>query len=464
MVATVKVTVGMEKVMAVTEGMEKVMAVTEGMEKVMEEAMAREHGGGGYGHGHGGHGGGYGKGHGGGHGGGYGKGHGGGHGGGYGKGHGGHGGGYGHGGHGGGGYGHGGHGGYGKGHGGYGDRPHAYQHSIKDPPELQGLSSAEFCAQESIGIRLRARLNFISLETLETIELCRLASVNANVDLCRSLLYQVDPPTVILDAIGITIPVPDPPISKEPTLSKDRILALQVNVEHHHNAVKGGGDLSNFLPVTSGVRTLGACYGNLGSRNLDPCLHRQDHVSNQQLHRETGMGLISCIIRDRQFRLYGYPSSFPVDDPGYQRVALVAFLILVMVALSLADPGYGYGGHGGHGGYGKGHGGHGGYGKGHGGHGGYGKGHGSHGGYGKDHGSHGGYGKGHGGHGGGYGKGHGGGSGHSGGYGKGHGHGGYGKGHGGGSGHGGYGKGHGGGGYGHGHGGHGKGHGGYGYH
>ena len=29
-------------------------------------------------------------------------------------------------------------------------------------------------------------------------------------------LYQVEPPTVSLDARGITMPVPDPPISEEP--------------------------------------------------------------------------------------------------------------------------------------------------------------------------------------------------------------------------------------------------------
>ncbi|XP_069973563.1 uncharacterized protein [Penaeus vannamei] len=61
----------------------------------------------------------------------------------------------------------------------------------------------------------------------------------------------------------------------------------------------------------------------LESRLDDFCnkfLHRimgyswQDYVSNRRLHRETGMGPVTCIIRDRQFRLYGHLSRFPVDD------------------------------------------------------------------------------------------------------------------------------------------------------
>ncbi|XP_069993160.1 uncharacterized protein [Penaeus vannamei] len=45
---------------------------------------------------------------------------------------------------------------------------------------------------------------------------------------------------------------------------------------------------------------------------------RQDHVSNRRLHHETGMGPVTCIIRDRQLGLYGYLAHFPVDDRVHQ--------------------------------------------------------------------------------------------------------------------------------------------------
>ena len=48
----------------------------------------------------------------------------------------------------------------------------------------------------------------------------------------------------------------------------------------------------------------------------------QDHVSNRRLHRETGMGPVTCIIRDRQLRLYGHLARLPVDDPAHQVVSL----------------------------------------------------------------------------------------------------------------------------------------------
>ncbi|XP_069977663.1 uncharacterized protein [Penaeus vannamei] len=46
----------------------------------------------------------------------------------------------------------------------------------------------------------------------------------------------------------------------------------------------------------------------------------QDHVSNRRLHRETGMGSVICIVRDRQLRLYGHLARFLVDDPAHQVV------------------------------------------------------------------------------------------------------------------------------------------------
>lgn len=45
-------------------------------------------------------------------------------------------------------------------------------------------------------------------------------------------------------------------------------------------------------------------------------------VSNRRLHRETGMGPVTCIIRDRQLRLYGHLARFSVNEPIHQVVSL----------------------------------------------------------------------------------------------------------------------------------------------
>ncbi|XP_069979414.1 uncharacterized protein [Penaeus vannamei] len=48
----------------------------------------------------------------------------------------------------------------------------------------------------------------------------------------------------------------------------------------------------------------------------------RDHVLNQQLHRETGTGPVTCTIRDRQLRLYGHLARFPQDGPAYQVISV----------------------------------------------------------------------------------------------------------------------------------------------
>ncbi|XP_069983518.1 uncharacterized protein [Penaeus vannamei] len=48
----------------------------------------------------------------------------------------------------------------------------------------------------------------------------------------------------------------------------------------------------------------------------------QDHVSNQRLHRETGMRPVDCTICDRQLRSYGHLPRFLADDPAHQDVSL----------------------------------------------------------------------------------------------------------------------------------------------
>ena len=43
-----------------------------------------------------------------------------------------------------------------------------------------------------------------------------------------------------------------------------------------------------------------------------------DFVSNEQLLRETQMRFVTCIVRERELRLYGHVSYFPDADPAHQ--------------------------------------------------------------------------------------------------------------------------------------------------
>ena len=43
----------------------------------------------------------------------------------------------------------------------------------------------------------------------------------------------------------------------------------------------------------------------------------EDFVSNQRLHRETGVGPVTCTIRDRKLRLYGHLARLPAVDPAH---------------------------------------------------------------------------------------------------------------------------------------------------
>ena len=66
-------------------------------------------------------------------------------------------------------------------------------------------------------------------------------------------------------------------------------------------------DLTGILN-SFGTRSL---WRNLGYRWLD-------FVSNERLLRETQMRFVSCIVRERQLRLYGHASRFPDADPAHQ--------------------------------------------------------------------------------------------------------------------------------------------------
>ena len=43
-----------------------------------------------------------------------------------------------------------------------------------------------------------------------------------------------------------------------------------------------------------------------------------DFASNERLLRETEMRFVTCIVRERQLRLYGHVVRFPDADPAHQ--------------------------------------------------------------------------------------------------------------------------------------------------
>ena len=46
--------------------------------------------------------------------------------------------------------------------------------------------------------------------------------------------------------------------------------------------------------------------------------HCSDFVSNERLLRETQMRFVTCIVHERQLRLYGHVAHFPDTDPTHQ--------------------------------------------------------------------------------------------------------------------------------------------------
>ena len=59
---------------------------------------------------------------------------------------------------------------------------------------------------------------------------------------------------------------------------------------------------------------------SFGTRSLRRILgsHWSDFVSNERLPRETQMRFVTCIVRERQLRLYGHVARFPDADPSHQ--------------------------------------------------------------------------------------------------------------------------------------------------
>jgi len=59
---------------------------------------------------------------------------------------------------------------------------------------------------------------------------------------------------------------------------------------------------------------------SIGSRSLQRILGYRwsDFVSNVRLLRETQIRFVTCIVRQRQLRLYGHVARFPDADPAHQ--------------------------------------------------------------------------------------------------------------------------------------------------
>ena len=68
------------------------------------------------------------------------------------------------------------------------------------------------------------------------------------------------------------------------------------------------------------TRDLRRRLNSFGSRSLRRILGNRwsDFVSNEQLLRETQMRFVTCIVRERQLRLYGHVAHFPDADPAHQ--------------------------------------------------------------------------------------------------------------------------------------------------
>ena len=68
------------------------------------------------------------------------------------------------------------------------------------------------------------------------------------------------------------------------------------------------------------TRDLRCQFNSFGTRSLRRILgcRWSDFVSNDQLLRETQMRFVTCIVRERQLRLYGHVARFPDADPAHQ--------------------------------------------------------------------------------------------------------------------------------------------------
>ncbi|XP_069987684.1 uncharacterized protein [Penaeus vannamei] len=77
---------------------------------------------------------------------------------------------------------------------------------------------------------------------------------------------------------------------------------------------------SETLTVTSALESGLNAFCNKSLRQIMG-YNWQDHVSNRRPHRETGMGPVTCFIRDHQPGIYGHLACFPMDDPAHQVVS-----------------------------------------------------------------------------------------------------------------------------------------------
>ena len=72
------------------------------------------------------------------------------------------------------------------------------------------------------------------------------------------------------------------------------------------------------------TRDLRRRLNSFGTRSLRRILGYRwsDFLSNERLLRETQMRFVTCIVRERQLRLYGHVACFPDADPAHQRLSV----------------------------------------------------------------------------------------------------------------------------------------------
>ena len=106
-------------------------------------------------------------------------------------------------------------------------------------------------------------------------------------------------------------------------LSNDPNMVEEVEEVEH----LGASDHNMVIPVLlygcetwTLTRDLRRTLNSFGTRSLRR-IHGyrwSDFVSNERLLRETQMRFVTCIVRERQLRLYGHVAHFPDTDPAYQ--------------------------------------------------------------------------------------------------------------------------------------------------
>ena len=100
-------------------------------------------------------------------------------------------------------------------------------------------------------------------------------------------------------------------------------MALPVPVREDESPslqVLGASSLALWMRDLDSEKDLRRRLNSFGTGSLRRILGYRwsDFVSNERLLRETRMRFVTCILRERQLRLYGHVARFPDADPAHQ--------------------------------------------------------------------------------------------------------------------------------------------------